>query len=59
MNRPIWLCITCKRPLIRVWSGFSRCECGRLTVSYRVPWNLDNEMAPGSQENPYLKEKAK
>ncbi len=51
--RPVQLCMTCKRELIRVWSGWARCECGQLTVNYRIPYNLDNEYAPGSQEDPW------
>jgi hypothetical protein len=48
----IYTCTTCRRPLIEVWSGWARCECGWLTTQKPMPWDRQNRYAHGSQADP-------
>jgi hypothetical protein len=48
----IYTCTTCRRPLIEVWSGWARCECGWLTTQKPMPWDRQNRYARGSQADP-------
>jgi hypothetical protein len=48
----IYTCTTCKRPLIEVWSGWARCECGWLTTQKPMPWDRQNRYAHGSVNDP-------
>jgi hypothetical protein len=48
----IYTCTTCRRPLIEVWSGWARCECGWLTKQSPMPWNRTNRYAHGSVSDP-------
>jgi hypothetical protein len=48
----IYTCTTCRRPLIEVWSGWARCECGWLTTQKPMPWDRNNRYAHGSQADP-------
>jgi hypothetical protein len=48
----LYTCTTCKRPLIEVWAGWARCECGWLTTQKPMPWNRTNRYAHGSVNDP-------
>jgi hypothetical protein len=48
----LYTCSTCKRPLIEVWAGWARCECGWLTTQKPMPWDRQNRYARGSQADP-------
>jgi hypothetical protein len=48
----IYTCHLCRRPLIEVWSGWARCECGWLTLQKPMPWDRQNRYARGSQADP-------
>jgi hypothetical protein len=48
----LYLCHLCRRPLIEVWSGWARCECGWLTVQKPMPYSRSNRYAHGSQADP-------
>lgn len=48
----IYTC-TCKRPLIEVWAGWARCECGWLTTQKPMPWDRKNSYAHGSINDPH------
>jgi hypothetical protein len=48
----IYTCSTCRRPLIEVWSGWARCECGWLTTQKPMTWDRQNRYAHGSVSDP-------